>query len=1345
MKAMDGAACPSCGKRCSEFDVRCGGCGERRPAVQAAPELARTSGPEAGGPRSPAAAGAQGLLGQRVSRYRVVERLGRGGMGTVYRVQEAVSGRWLALKVVHGESEELSPRLRREIHALGRLAHPGIVKIVEAGQHEGRPWYAMELLEGPTLAAWANGQWRVSGGEWRVANGGGCVGTSLALPEPRAATGSSTAGASEEPRWWTESLSSAGAEEAAAYAAQTAWDGQLAEREIGGAGQALAAGGRLSEVLTLLRRLAGALAYLHGEGLVHRDLKPQNVLLRAAGGERRSASEQPEAGPGLAARRSQLAAFPVMVDFGLTLRTAGEGTLGREALELDWKAAGTLGYMAPEQLRGDPLDARADLYALGCIGYELLAGRLPFEGTRREMALGHLRGEVVAPSKLVEGVPRELEDLLLRLLEKEPQRRLGHASDLERELGKLGGEPWPAEGLPRPRTVLYRPRLAGRQETLQTLRRELEQLRDGEGGLVLVGGESGVGKTRLVQEAAREAERAGLLVLSGESRAGLQGGQSGAGEQQEAGALEALRPALQRVADRCRERGVETTERLLGRRGKVLALYEPALAGLPGQQRHPEPAELPPEAARARLLADVVETLGALADERGLLLVLDDLQWADELTLGVLELLGRGGGALAVEHVLVLGTYRREEAGEALQKLLRQSGTRKLELGRLEEREVGEMVRDMLALQEGAESFARYLCRQSEGNPFFVAEYLRAAVGEGLLWRDERGRWQVAEAGEEQADEELYGRLELPQSVRELVGRRLELLGSSARQLVAVAAVLGKVVDGQVLTTAAGLGALEVLEGTLELLGQQVLEEAGRGALRFAHDKLREVAYARLGERTREELHRAAAEALEGLGPEKREEHLAELGHHWEWARVPDKALRWYLAAARQAKKRHAQAEAERLYRAYLSLVEEPSGEALLVRIELALDVLRIAGRVTEAVGVLESTVEGARQLGDRALEAEGLRGLGLVCIEQGRLERARGLFEQALTILRGAGDRQAEGIVLGSLAIVYHAEGRLEEACAHYEQALAIHRAVGNRQQEGMTSTNLAGVYLAQSRLGEAHALYEQALSILRAIGDQRREGIALGNLASVYGVQGRLEEARAFYEQALALCRAVGDRRFEGIVLGNLAAVFLEEDRLEEAGALCEQALAILRAIGDRRFEGSVLRIRASIDSDQGRLEEAGRYFEQALALQRAVGDRREEAHIRREEATLRRRCQEDMQRSEALLEQAELLLRELGDRLGLARCLCGRAHLALARGRVNRDLLSEAEHAAAALALTPQSPLAKAIARIQRAQAAFEAGEHERLFRGELIEDIPEGLRRWLVAAGHMERERARLPEG
>ncbi len=232
---------------------------------------------------------------ERIGPYRILGLLGEGGMGVVYRATHIESGELVALKTVHTSNERMLASIRREIHALSRLQHPGVVRIVGEGVHDALPWYAMELLEGLTLLRFARSRWSAA------------LATAATLAGDQSGhniTGVDMSGEIE---------SDARAEVLKARLPPDAMRGQPA------------AAGHLPEVLSLVRRLCAPLAFLHGEGIVHRDLKPENVFIRQGD-------------------------VPVLVDFGLV--ATFEGHAGRDSLELAGATMGTPAYMAPEQIRG---------------------------------------------------------------------------------------------------------------------------------------------------------------------------------------------------------------------------------------------------------------------------------------------------------------------------------------------------------------------------------------------------------------------------------------------------------------------------------------------------------------------------------------------------------------------------------------------------------------------------------------------------------------------------------------------------------------------------------------------------------------------------------------------------------------------------------------------------------------------------------------------------------------------------------------------------------------------------------------------------------------------------------
>ena len=536
--------------------------------------------------------------GVAIGPYRVLQPpLGKGGMGTVYRARHAASERVVALKTVSAPGARWFDSIRREIQALTRIRHPGVVRIVDHGVHEGIPWYAMNLLEGESLRHFGQRIW-----------------SPFRRPTPLPVHPT-------ELRSETEDLGAGGA-----VPEQHA----IGRDGISTAPPSLAypaAAGELDEVLRIARRICATLAFLHGEGFVNCDLKPENIVL--------------------------VASQPVLIDFGLAARHAG-GT-GRESLEAQQGMAGTLPYMSPEQIRREFVDARSDLYSLACILYELVAGVPPFSGQPWEILHAHQHTEPTPPSALAEGIPRVLDDLILRLMAKNVADRFGYADEVATLLGELVGDTRRLSDFPPARSYLYRAAFVGREQLMNELVTLGDRAIGGSGALVLLGGESGVGKTRLVMELTRTLPHTRMRVVTSEASPMASDGRGAVSSTP----LHAVRPLLQCVADCCQEGGTEVTERLIGARRDVLAAYEPLLAHLPAGSAVPSRIPLSAEASRRRLFQYVAEVLAALAYEEPLLWVIDDLGWTDELSLAFLQSLD--ARYFESVPVLIVGTYRSEE------------------------------------------------------------------------------------------------------------------------------------------------------------------------------------------------------------------------------------------------------------------------------------------------------------------------------------------------------------------------------------------------------------------------------------------------------------------------------------------------------------------------------------------------------------------------------------------------------------------------------------------------------------------------------------------------------------
>jgi serine/threonine protein kinase/tetratricopeptide (TPR) repeat protein len=596
------------------------------------------------------------------------------------------------------------------------------------------------------------------------------------------------------------------------------------------------AGGPLAPLLRVYATLCEPLAFVHTAGIVHCDLKPSNVFIRQ---ELR----------------------PVLMDFGLVTRA--RGTIGREALDVSGRLRGTLPYMAPETLRSEMPDARADVYALGCMLYESLTGRPPFVAdTAARIREMHLAAQAQPVSSLVEGAPPSLDVLLGRALAKDRVDRIGHAVDVGTWLADILSEVNPSPTQPRfshrrttSQTHLFRSALAGREGDVALLTSHLSSSAE-QGALMLISGESGIGKTFLATEVAQHAASSGMRVVIGECTPRAPTTSSaGAGS----APLLPFRRLFEMIGDHCRQAGPSETELLLSPHAGVLAPVFPALFELPALfQLGPPPvaSPLPGMAARERIIQAVADLLAAFATRRRLLIALDDLQWADDLTMAVLQALDQD--YLKRVPVVILGTYRSDERTEGLTALASRAGAISCELGRLTVESMRQLVAGMLGMPDPPEALIHYVHEQAEGIPFFAGEYLRALVHDGVLVRNQ-GSWSLRD-GPTAKKEDI--RTALPEKLGELIAHRLGKLSSDAAAVVRAAAVAGRTFSSELLAAVMARPTPDIERDLLPSVSSLIVVAATQG-YRFAHDKLRENLYASVTPGERARLHLSVARALD--------------------------------------------------------------------------------------------------------------------------------------------------------------------------------------------------------------------------------------------------------------------------------------------------------------------------------------------------------------------------------------------------------------------------------------------------------------------------------------------------
>jgi DNA-binding SARP family transcriptional activator len=685
--------------------------------------------------------------------------------------------------------------------------------------------------------------------------------------------------------------------------------------------------------------------------------------------------------------------------------------------------------------------------------------------------------------------------LYLQLLQQEPERT-------EAEMTPAPVEPEAASVAPPDLSAAETP-LIGRARERQRLLQAWEHAARGRALLAIVEGEAGIGKSRLVAEVSRGVLAGGGAVLLGRSYEGERlpfgpwvDALRGAGLVAWAQGPTALAPAM---------------------RAELARLF-PEL-GVPGAA--PSRAD-----DYVRLFEAVAALVGALAERSPVLIVLEDLHWADDLSVRLLAFLRR---RLADRPVLLLGTVRETEleAGHPLTPMIgTESDERlvKLALRGLSEPETTALVHAVARAGTAHAALGRLgerLWRASDGNPLQILETLHTLEDHDLA---------------------AAGPLPLPMRVREVIAARLDRLSPGARGTLSVAAAIGRSFDFSLLEAAAGSSAWQTAEAVEELVGRRILHAVGE-QLDFTHDRIREVAYARVIAPTRRALHRAIAAALETLGQRHLDEVADQIGHHYVQAGEPRQALPHLVRFAELATRRYALEDAGRAFeQARACGAELPPGERADRQLDLALQhafVLSILGRQREILVLLEALAPEAARVSDPRLTAEYHFRVGLTRFYLGDLVAAEREAERALRDGERAGEAERIGKALHVLSLVAYGTGRPKDGMVHARRAIDLLDLPQAQHWLGLVYHDLAINAVTAGDLDAALEAGAREDAVGQASGWPRVRALAAYVIAWAQALRGDVDEAQEVAGRGLTLS---GDVMTASLLSGSLAMARLE-----------------------------------------------------------------------------------------------------------------------------------------------------------------------------------------------------------
>ena len=943
----------------------------------------------------------------------------------------------------------------------------------------------------------------------------------------------------------------------------------------------------LENLLDVLTQICQALSHAHAHGIIHRDLKPENVIVTSKG-------------------------VAKLTDFGLsrsmTARASFEGGI-----------VGTVYYLAPEQALKQDVDARADLYALGVMMYEMMAGRLPFVADDPLAVISqHLNAPVVPPSTYNPRIPQVLDQLIVRLLSKRPEDRPATALEVCQTLEGLLETGEPVESTPveqqSPLERLTCGRLVGRKEEFARVRalwREVFEVPFTH-NTMLISGEPGVGKTPLVKEVRTLAEVSGARVLSGECYA-----RNGAPYAPFPQILRELSPLPEELP------GLVLAD--------VLSLLPEMSAEYEAQSAQAPLANLPvsPQADQRRLLESVFLLFSALAQQQPLALMIEDVHWADSGTLRLLHHLARRSRTTGLRLMIVM-TYRASEVDDTpdLRRLLLDLNQERLsqtvDLQPFTREQTRELLKTMF-VEEISDHFLNAIYGVTEGNLFFIEEICKTLIEEERLTFYEGG-WHFS--GLDQ--------LEMPQSVRMALEIRLSRLPQKAQDVLYLAAVIGREFDFEILRSACEMDE-DTLIDALELAERaQLISEvrhkskngaaAGRETFAFDHTLTPTILYDDISSLRRHRMHRRIAAVMERLRPDD----LEGLAYHYTQAADPEKASQYHLRAGARARKLFANQDAVCFYSEALRLIPDNTRqrfEALAER-EQVYDLLAerdaqradidamliLANRLddeglhcdallalahfyldTEHILAREPAQEAAalaRQMKDLVREGRALRALGWGAWMHGDYHESLSALETAVIRFRQAGLLSEAAECLHMLSLVTGGQGLGELAIAqqYAEDAIRISQQAGDRRQEAISLRRLAIVYLDQMKYEEALRASQKALALHAELGDRAEECSALNAIGVALMWLGRKTEARDHFLRSLELAVEIDSNLGVSNAVGNLQYLYFRaEGDLESGLELIDQQLANLALSGHPYLKNMLLGGKAEVMAMMGQYEEA------------------------------------------------------------------------------------------------------------------------------------------------------------
>lgn len=997
----------------------------------------------------------------------------------------------------------------------------------------------------------------------------------------------------------------------------------------------------VSEALNFAAQIARGLECTHAHRVLHRDIKPGNIIISTSG-------------------------VAKLLDFGLAR------IQGVSALTLTGNVVGTIDYISPEQVMNYPVDHRSDLYSFGIVAYEMLTGLRPFTGDEAiAIVFQHINEEPLPLSAHQRNIPAEVDRLVLALLAKSPSERYASASAFLADLAlceallKTAAEPdgdvpallVPALQRQRHRDEFYCS-LVGREFELAQMRTNIDRAFSGHGTVVLLAGNEGTGKSRLIDETLLYAESCSMWTLFGRCM-----------YQEMVMPYQPFVDALGfRLTAGSPVENARFRSRLLGEFPEVASLM---LHFWNAQERkllaEIAPVALGPAAEQQRLFQSILRLILQMADDHGVVLCLDDLHWSDTGSVQLLHYIAR---QLKNRRICLIAAYRPEEVQDTSERpfsgTLRrlaseQPGMIEVTLNNLDEPSVRKLVQEIVGSRAVSVSVSDQVFRESGGNPLFAIEILK-------WWRDRSKTHTLNQQTLEELDEIAIA---VPPRIADLILHRLNRLQDTERELLEVAAVGGVRFDVDGLATTAGTGRMDTLRQLHRLERRHSVITPAEGRYQFTHGKIQEVLYQKLPEVLRQEYHAAWGRtflARESAGEEVPPELLA--NHLYAGGDGPV-ALPYLMKAGERAIKMYAFREAKRYWEQAHGVADDldrVASDASMVDILLNLGrVCYELGDWDDATGHNKKAFGLAQETKNISAQAKALQQIGAVLVGRNQWSTAIQIFEQSIKLYERVGDELGVAIVHNFLGNIAYWRGEWQKAHKHYFAAMEIVEKQNDTVRIASAASNLGLVAFASGENENAINLYNKSITINKNNNNLLSLSENNANLGMVHERMEEWETSLNYHNESVQLLERLGHSRQLWIAYINYARVLARTNELSLSQEFLQKAYGILKDLKNQRGLAEAKRVDGLIASSQNNWVRAEGLFDESERLCQDAKDPYGYAETLRERAIMFQR-KGDAERTIDYLKRAERAFQEIGAKGDIAVIQRKLSELEMARSKTN-----------------------------------------------------------------------------